>query len=171
MALAWGGEAAAACWYTDTMTWSIWKSCCARSARQVCCTRQERQRRQQQGGGQAAGVQPAWGSHPPCCTRHAPYIPIHPGMLACSISGAGMRALVITDSLFSMDGDFADLAGLARLRRQHGFLLVSLLSILLFHLSPHACLPAASCCLPGNSAAARSCCRCCPGVSTTSACC
>lgn len=36
---------------------------------------------------------------------------------------AGKRKLVITDSLFSMDGDFADLHGLARLRRQYGFAL------------------------------------------------
>lgn len=36
---------------------------------------------------------------------------------------AGMRKLVITDTLFSMDGDFADLRGLAALRRKHGFLL------------------------------------------------
>jgi 8-amino-7-oxononanoate synthase len=34
------------------------------------------------------------------------------------------RLLVVTDSLFSMDGDFADLKGLARLRRKHGFLLL-----------------------------------------------
>jgi hypothetical protein len=31
---------------------------------------------------------------------------------------------VITDSLFSMDGDFADLRGLAALKRRHNFLLV-----------------------------------------------
>lgn len=36
---------------------------------------------------------------------------------------SGRRRLVITDSLFSMDGDYADLQGLAALRRRHGFLL------------------------------------------------
>ncbi|GAX79251.1 hypothetical protein CEUSTIGMA_g6691.t1 [Chlamydomonas eustigma] len=34
------------------------------------------------------------------------------------------RMLVVTDSLFSMDGDFADLRALASLRQQYGFLLV-----------------------------------------------
>lgn len=36
---------------------------------------------------------------------------------------AGERKLVVTDSLFSMNGDWADLRGLANLRRRHGFLL------------------------------------------------
>lgn len=36
----------------------------------------------------------------------------------------GARTLVVTDSLFSMDGDFADLRSLCALRRKHGFLLV-----------------------------------------------
>lgn len=34
------------------------------------------------------------------------------------------RKMVVTDTLFSMDGDFADLPGLAALRRRHKFLLV-----------------------------------------------
>ena len=33
------------------------------------------------------------------------------------------RKLVLTDSHFSMDGDFADLHGLVQLRRQYGFAL------------------------------------------------
>eukprot|EP00775_Hariotina_reticulata_P014116 gene14116-14245_t len=37
---------------------------------------------------------------------------------------AAARKLVVTDSLFSMDGDFADLRGLAALRQLYGFVLV-----------------------------------------------
>jgi len=37
---------------------------------------------------------------------------------------ARARKMVVTDSLFSVDGDFAKLRGLAALRRRHGFLLV-----------------------------------------------
>ena len=41
-------------------------------------------------------------------------------LAACAPS---KRKLVITDSLFSMDGDFANLHGLVQLRRQYGFAL------------------------------------------------
>ena len=37
-------------------------------------------------------------------------------------TSSNRRKLVITDSLFSMDGDFADLQGIAALRQQYGFL-------------------------------------------------
>ena len=39
-------------------------------------------------------------------------------------SDASSLRCVVTDRLFSMDGDFCDLAGLLRLQRRHGFLLV-----------------------------------------------
>jgi 8-amino-7-oxononanoate synthase len=39
-------------------------------------------------------------------------------------SGNGRRRMVVTDSLFSMDGDIADLNGLVNLKSKHGFLLV-----------------------------------------------
>lgn len=42
---------------------------------------------------------------------------------AVSSVGTSRRRLVVTDSLFSMDGDFADLPGIVRLKRKHGFLL------------------------------------------------
>ena len=43
---------------------------------------------------------------------------------ALAASPPGARRLVITDSLFSMDGTFADLKGLVALKRKHGALLV-----------------------------------------------
>jgi 8-amino-7-oxononanoate synthase len=39
-------------------------------------------------------------------------------------SSSAERKLVVTDSIFSMDGDVAPLSGLARLKRKHNFLLV-----------------------------------------------
>ncbi|KAG7673146.1 hypothetical protein Ndes2526B_g03440 [Nannochloris sp. 'desiccata'] len=42
---------------------------------------------------------------------------------ASRTSNKRRKQLVVTDSLFSMDGDFADLQGLAALKKKHGFLL------------------------------------------------
>lgn len=52
-------------------------------------------------------------THPPTC-----FPPTH-----CTVSLPGKRKLVVTDTLFSMDGDFADLPGLAALKARHNFLL------------------------------------------------
>lgn len=51
--------------------------------------------------------------------RHNDLAHLEALLLACDAP----RKLVVTDSLFSMDGDFADLEGLAALRARHGFLL------------------------------------------------
>ena len=48
----------------------------------------------------------------------------HLDQLLSACSGPSSRRLVVTDSLFSMDGDWADLPALAHLRARHGFLLV-----------------------------------------------
>lgn len=52
--------------------------------------------------------------------RHNDMAHLEQLLAACPSS---KRKLVITDSLFSMDGDFADLPGLVRLRHQYGFAL------------------------------------------------
>eukprot|EP00798_Chlamydomonas_sp_ICE-L_P009703 gene9703-7570_t len=46
-----------------------------------------------------------------------------PIQLLKSSEGNGSRRLVITDSLFSMDGDFADLKAIAKLKERYNFLL------------------------------------------------
>lgn len=48
----------------------------------------------------------------------------HLESLLAQVTATGRRALVVTDSLFSMDGDVADLRGLAKLKQRYPFLLV-----------------------------------------------
>ncbi|KAJ4775897.1 8-amino-7-oxononanoate synthase [Rhynchospora pubera] len=51
--------------------------------------------------------------------RHSDMLHLHSLLSTCSIA----MKVVITDSLFSMDGDFAPLTQLVQLRKKHGFLL------------------------------------------------
>ncbi|KAJ1692069.1 hypothetical protein LUZ63_008767 [Rhynchospora breviuscula] len=51
--------------------------------------------------------------------RHSDMLHLHSLLSSCSIR----MKVVITDSLFSMDGDFAPLTELVELRKKHGFLL------------------------------------------------
>ncbi|KAJ4797980.1 8-amino-7-oxononanoate synthase-like protein [Rhynchospora pubera] len=51
--------------------------------------------------------------------RHSDMLHLHSLLSGCSIT----MKVVITDSLFSMDGDFAPLTQLVELRKKHGFLL------------------------------------------------
>jgi 8-amino-7-oxononanoate synthase len=52
--------------------------------------------------------------------RHNDMMHLHQLLTNCKRE----RKVVVTDSLFSMDGDFAPLKDLAALRKKHGFLLI-----------------------------------------------
>lgn len=154
MGRAWGGATAPACWSTATTTCDTWSSCCGARSRRVSAAAgaESAQRRLPAGGagcssccarrrpgglsslspprraallGDRVCRQPTVAAGPPnaapqpVACLHVP-LPRWP-----PLCHAGARAVVITDSLFSMDGDFADLPGLAALRRKYGFLLVS----------------------------------------------
>ncbi|KAF6149877.1 hypothetical protein GIB67_008598 [Kingdonia uniflora] len=52
--------------------------------------------------------------------KHCDTVHLNSLLSSCTV----MKKVVVTDSLFSMDGDFAPLPELAELRKKHGFLLV-----------------------------------------------